>query len=165
MELTILILLLPFFSFLILGIGGKWMSHRTAGTIGTLILGAVAVLSYVTAIQYFSAPRLEDGTFATLIPYNFTWLPFTETLHFDLGILLDPISVMMSEHDTEGERFRHIEKLTNGYSAPEDACNSYQLVLQQLKAFEAALHQHIHLENNIVFPRTIQLETELQEHP
>lgn len=71
------------------------MSHRTAGTIGTLILGAVAVLSYVTAIQYFSAPRLEDGTFATLMPYNFTWLPFTETLHFDLGILLDPISVMM----------------------------------------------------------------------
>ena len=95
MELTILILLLPFLSFLLLGIGGKWMSHRTAGTIGTLILGAVAVLSYVTAIQYFSAPRLEDGTFATLIPYNFTWLPFTETLHFDLGILLDPISVMM----------------------------------------------------------------------
>ena len=95
MELTILILLLPFLSFLLLGIGGKWMSHRTAGTIGTLILGAVAVLSYVTAIQYFSAPRLEDGTFATLMPYNFTWLPFTETLHFDLGILLDPISVMM----------------------------------------------------------------------
>ena len=95
MELTILILLLPFFSFLLLGIGGKWMSHRTAGAIGTSVLGAVAVLSYVTAFQYFSAPRLEDGTFATLIPYNFTWLPFTETLHFDLGILLDPISVMM----------------------------------------------------------------------
>ena len=95
MELTILILLLPFLSFLTLGIGGKWMSHRTAGAIGTLILGAVTVLSYVTAFQYFSAPRLEDGTFATLIPYNFTWLPFTETLRFDLGILLDPISVMM----------------------------------------------------------------------
>lgn len=67
----------------------------TAGAIGTLVLGAVTVLSYVTAFQYFSAPRLEDGTFTTLIPYNFTWLPFTETLHFDLGILLDPISVMM----------------------------------------------------------------------
>ena len=93
MELTILILLLPFFSFLILGIGGKWMSHRTAGTIGTLILGAVAVLSYVTAIQYFSAPRLEDGTFATLIPYNFTWLPFT-TLTSTLS-LASLISVMM----------------------------------------------------------------------
>lgn len=95
MELTILILLLPFLSFLIVGIGGKWMSHRTAGIIGTLILGTVTVLSYVTAFQYFSAPRLENGTFATLIPYNFTWLPFTETLHLDLGILLDPISVMM----------------------------------------------------------------------
>ena len=45
MELTILILLLPFFSFLLLGIGGKWMSHRTAGAIGTLVLGAVAILS------------------------------------------------------------------------------------------------------------------------
>jgi NADH-quinone oxidoreductase subunit L len=71
------------------------MSHRTAGTIGTLVLGVVAVLSYVTAYRYFSAPRLADGTFETLTPYNVTWLPFTQTLHFDLGILLDPISVMM----------------------------------------------------------------------
>ena len=71
------------------------MSHRTAGTIGTLVLAAVTVLSYVTAVHYFSAPRLADGTFATLIPYNFEWLPFTETLTFNLGILLDPISVMM----------------------------------------------------------------------
>lgn len=90
MEYTILILLLPFLSFLALGIGGKWMSHRTAGTIGTLVLAAVTVLSYVTAVHYFSAPRLADGTFATLIPYNFEWLPFTETLTFNLGILLDP---------------------------------------------------------------------------
>ena len=95
MEYTILILLLPLLSFLLLGIGGKWMTHRTAGFIGTAVLGVVAVLSYVTAVQYFSAPRLEDGTFATWIPYNFEWLPFTETLTFNLGILLDPISVMM----------------------------------------------------------------------
>ena len=81
MEYTILILLLPL--------------HRTAGFIGTAVLGVVAVLSYVTAVQYFSAPRLEDGTFATWIPYNFEWLPFTETLTFNIGILLDPISVMM----------------------------------------------------------------------
>ena len=93
MEYTIL--LLPLLSFLLLGIGGKWMTHRTAGFIGTAVLGVVAVLSYVTAVQYFSAPRLEDGTFATWIPYNFEWLPFTETLTFNIGILLDPISVMM----------------------------------------------------------------------
>jgi len=95
MEYTILILLLPFLSFLILGIGGKWMSHRTAGLIGTVVLGAVTVLSYATAAIYFSNPRLADGTFETLIPYNFTWLPFTDKLSIDMGILLDPISVMM----------------------------------------------------------------------
>mgnify|MGYP000184701303 CR=1 FL=1 len=69
---------------------------------------------------------------------------------------------MMTEHDIEGERYRHIEHLTNGYTAPEDACNSYRLVLQQLKAFEEALHQHIHLENNIVFPRSIKMEAKLR---
>ena len=95
MEYTILILLLPLLSFLVLGLGGKWMSHRTAGLIGTAVLGAVAVLSYLTAIHYFTAPRLADGTFSTLMPYNCTWLPFTPTLSIDLGILLDPISVMM----------------------------------------------------------------------
>ena len=71
------------------------MSHRTAGMIGTVVLGAVTVLSYATAAIYFSSPRLADGTFETLMPYNFTWLPFTERLSIDMGILLDPISVMM----------------------------------------------------------------------
>ena len=95
MEYTILILLLPLLSFLVLGLGGKWMSHRTAGSIGTGVLSVVTVLSYLTAIQYFTAPRLADGTYATLMPYNCTWLPFTPSLSIDLGILLDPISVMM----------------------------------------------------------------------
>ncbi len=72
MELTILILLLPFLSFLILGIGGKWMSHRTSGYYRYADTGSSSsTIIYVTAFQYFSAPRLEDGTFATLIPYNF----------------------------------------------------------------------------------------------
>ena len=95
MEYTILILLLPFLSFLALGLGGKWMSHHTAGLIGTAALGVVAVLSYLTAGMYFSAPRLADGTYEALMPYNFKWLPFTESLSIDMGILLDPISVMM----------------------------------------------------------------------
>ena len=71
------------------------MSHRIAGLIGTAVLGLVAVLSYLTAGMYFSAPRLADGTYETLMPYNFKWLPFTESLSIDMGILLDPISVMM----------------------------------------------------------------------
>lgn len=96
MEYTLLILLLPFFSFLLLGICGKWLSHKTAGLIGTLVLGVVAVLSYTTAYAYFTLPRTAEGVFETLTPYNFTWLPFfNEGLHFDMGIQLDPISVMM----------------------------------------------------------------------
>lgn len=92
---TLLILLLPFLSFLFLGLVGKWLSHRTAGLIGTVVLGAVTVLSYYTAIQYFGADRV-NGVYQTLVPYNVTWLPFyDEGLHFDIGIMLDPISVMM----------------------------------------------------------------------
>ena len=87
---------MPFFSFLLLGICGKWLSHKTAGLIGTLVLGVVAVLSYTTAYEYFTLPRTAEGVFETLTPYNFTWLPFfNEGLHFDMGIQLDPISVMM----------------------------------------------------------------------
>ncbi len=91
---TFLILLLPLLSFLVLGLAGMKMSHKTAGLIGTTSLGIVTVLSYLTAFKYFTADRLADGTFATIVPYNFTWLPLGN-LHFDMGILLDPISVMM----------------------------------------------------------------------
>ena len=89
-----LILLLPALSFVILALAGMKMSHKTAGLIGTTSLGLVTVLSYMTAFAYFGADRLSDGTYATIVPYNFTWLPLGN-LHFDMGILLDPISVMM----------------------------------------------------------------------
>ena len=96
---SIWILLLPLISFLVIGLPEflnkkyAW-SHKVAGLIGTSSLGLVTVLSYLTAFKYFSADRLADGTFATFVPYNVTWLPLGH-LHFDLGILLDPISVMM----------------------------------------------------------------------
>ena len=89
-----LIPLLPLVSFLILGLAGMKMSHKIAGLIGTTSLGIVTLLSYFTAFHYFTAERCADGAFATLVPYNFTWLPLGN-LHFDLGIMLDPISVMM----------------------------------------------------------------------
>ena len=62
-----MILLLPVLSFLVLALAGMKMSHRAAGLIGSLSLGAVAVLSYATAYGYFTLPRLADGTFGTLI--------------------------------------------------------------------------------------------------
>ena len=91
---SFLILLLPALSFVILALAGMKMSHKTAGLIGTTSLGLVTVRSYLTAFVYFGADRLADGTYATVVPYNFTWLPLGN-LQFDMGILLDPISVMM----------------------------------------------------------------------
>ncbi len=93
-SFVFLILLLPALTFVVLGLAGMKMSHKVAGLIGTISLGIVTVLSYYTAFCYFTAGRGADGTFATLVPYNFTWLPLG-ALNFDLGILLDPISVMM----------------------------------------------------------------------
>ncbi len=90
---TVFILLLPLLSFLVLGLCGMKMRHKVAGLIGTCSLGAVTLLSYLTAFQYFTADRV-NGIYQTIVPYNFTWLPLGN-LHFDMGILLDPISVMM----------------------------------------------------------------------
>lgn len=97
MDYTILILLLPFFSFLLLGAFGKWFSHKAAGLVGTVVLGVVAVMAYYTAFEYFfQTPRTAEGVLPTLMPYNFTWLPFfVKGLSFNMGIMLDPISVMM----------------------------------------------------------------------
>ena len=95
MEYTILILLLPFVSFLFLGLAGMKLRPVVAGAIGTAVLAVVAVLSYTTAWEYFSAGRDAAGVFPTLIPWNTVWLPISGDLHIDLGILLDPISVMM----------------------------------------------------------------------
>ena len=94
MEYSLIILLLPLFMFLLLGLCGHKMSHRTAGLLGTTGLFIVTALAYTVAFQYFTLPRV-DGVYQTLIPFNIEWLHFTEHLHISLGILLDPISVMM----------------------------------------------------------------------
>lgn len=78
--------------------------------------------------------------------------------HF--GTVQNPIAMMMSEHDNEGENFRKISALSDGYTAPEDACNTYRVTFSLLKEFEEDLHKHIHLENNILFPKAIELEKE-----
>ncbi len=94
MEYTILILLLPLVSFLLTGLLGISLKPKTAGIIGTISLTLVALLSYYTAFQYFTTPKAE-GVWQTMMPYNFTWLNVGENLKIELGILIDPISVMM----------------------------------------------------------------------
>lgn len=77
------------------------------------------------------------------------------------GSVQNPINMMMEEHNTEGERFRKIAELGNNYNPPPDACNTYRVAFSLLKEFEDDLHLHIHLENNILFPKSVILENEL----
>ena len=82
-----------------------------------------------------------------------------DAAHF--GTVKNPIQMMMSEHTVEGNRFMKIEELTNNYTPPQDACNTYRVSFALLKEFEQDLHLHIHLENNILFPKAIEIEKEL----
>jgi regulator of cell morphogenesis and NO signaling len=74
------------------------------------------------------------------------------------GTVRNPVRMMMAEHDSAGDALRQIRAATNGYTAPPDACISFQTLYGALSEFEADLHQHIHLENNILFPRALELE-------
>src|SRR5690606_32955152 len=74
------------------------------------------------------------------------------------GTVQNPIRMMMHEHEGEGGRFRKIAALTNDYTPPEDACNTYRVTFALLKEFEEDLYLHIHLENNILFPKSIEME-------
>ena len=78
--------------------------------------------------------------------------PFFQTVR-------NPIHAMMKEHDSAGELVRQIRKASNDYKSPADACTSFQAVYQELRQFEKDLHLHVHLENNILFPRAVELET------
>lgn len=74
------------------------------------------------------------------------------------GTVNNPVRMMMKEHDVAGDILRELRKITNDYTVPSDACISFQTLYQALAELEADLHQHIHLENNILFPRAIKLE-------
>jgi regulator of cell morphogenesis and NO signaling len=75
------------------------------------------------------------------------------------GTVRNPIRMMMFEHDNAGNALRELRRLTQDYLVPAGACVSFQTLYRALPEFEADLHQHIHLENNILFPRAIALES------
>lgn len=76
----------------------------------------------------------------------------------NFGTVANPIEMMMHEHDVEGERFRRMRKLSSNYKIPKDACRTYIVTYELLNEFEDDLHMHIHLENNILFPKAILME-------
>lgn len=77
------------------------------------------------------------------------------------GSVQNPIRVMEHEHDSAGAALARLRELTAGYAPPADACNSYRALLGGLAELEADLHTHIHKENNILFPRAVELEATL----
>ena len=92
---TVFIPLIPLAMFLILGLTSGKMKPVISGYLGTLGMSVTAFLSYLTAFLYFTGKPAGSEAFEKIIPYNTVWLHFTDKLHVDLGILLDPISVMM----------------------------------------------------------------------
>jgi regulator of cell morphogenesis and NO signaling len=74
------------------------------------------------------------------------------------GTVDNPIRMMEAEHESAGEAMFEIRELTDGYQAPADGCTTYAVCLQELDAFEKDLHAHVHLENNILFPKASALE-------
>jgi NADH-quinone oxidoreductase subunit L len=92
---TIWIPLLPFLMFLLLGLAGHKLKPKLSGLLGTCGLAIITVLSYITAFKYFFTSEKVDGAYQKITAFNITWLQLTDKLHIDLGVLLDPISVMM----------------------------------------------------------------------
>lgn len=78
------------------------------------------------------------------------------------GTIENPVKVMEAEHEAAGALIAGINKLTGNFTPPEDACGTYRLLYSELKDFEKDLHMHIHLENNILFPKAVELEEKLK---
>ena len=74
------------------------------------------------------------------------------------GSVENPVRQMIKEHDSAGDALHALCEASRGYTAPDDACASYRELYRSLEAFEADLHTHVHLENNILFPRALQME-------
>jgi regulator of cell morphogenesis and NO signaling len=80
--------------------------------------------------------------------------PFFGTVHH-------PVRGMVLEHDNAGQVLRKMRRVSSGYSVPADGCTSFKALYQALEAFERDLHQHVHLENNILFPRALEMENQI----
>jgi len=92
---TFWILLIPFVMFVLLGLYGHKLKPKLSGLLGTAGLAIITILSYITAFKYFFTSEKVDGAYQKIIAFNHVWLQFTDKLHIDIGMLLDPISVMM----------------------------------------------------------------------
>jgi regulator of cell morphogenesis and NO signaling len=94
-----------------------------------------------------------------LFPYIIRMEKAETVLLAPFGTVKNPIRMMMMEHDTAGDILRKLRAVTSDYRVPSDGCISYQTLYQALQGLEKDLHQHIHLENNVLFPKAVELES------
>lgn len=127
-------------------------SHAELGTIQELFARTgQEMIAHMQKEEYVLFPYIEamqraadgNGSLET---------PFFQTVR-------NPIQTMMKEHDAAGDLIRQIREASAGYTPPAGACASLKALYDELKRFEADLHQHVHLENNILFPRAAEAET------
>ena len=114
---TILIPLLPFLMFLLLGLAGHKLKAKLSGLLGTAGLALITILSYFTAYKYFFSSEKAEAGYQKILAFNTVWLNLSDKLHIDLGVLLDPISVMMLVVITTVSLMVHIYSL--GYMKGE----------------------------------------------
>jgi len=124
---TVSILIIPFLMFILLGLAGHKLKPKLSGLLGTAGLGVITALSYLTAFFYFFRGERIDGAFQKITAYNSTWLQLTDKLHIDMGILIDPISVMMLIVITTVSLMVHIYSL--GYMKGEKGFERYYAFL------------------------------------
>ena len=116
------------------------LMQQVAGEMSSHMIKEEQILfPYIAA----AAESVEHGTPAPASPF---------------GSIDNPIAMMEAEHDAAGEAMASMRSLTGGFVPPPDGCTTYRVALQELEAFERDLHTHVHLENNILFPRARRLE-------
>jgi regulator of cell morphogenesis and NO signaling len=121
-------------------VSARTLFHRLCGDLKPHMYKEEAVLfPYIKALEQAVSRK-------TAMPFA----PF--------GTVNNPVRMMMSEHDTAGELLRELRAATTDYAVPDDACMSYRALYDALEGFERDLHQHIHLENNALFPRAVEME-------
>jgi len=122
----------------------------------------VNVLFHKIAEELISHMRKEEQILFPYIKKMVGIYNGTRTSHLSpFGTVNNPIKVMEEEHENAGDIFKTISNLTDGYTPPEGACNTFKALYSKLEEFEQDLHQHIHLENNILHPKAIVLERQI----
>ena len=112
---------------------------------------------------------LQDELTGHMFKEEHILFPYIETLETTVargepaptpffGTVRNPVRIMMQEHDDAGQALRGLREASSNYKVPADGCISFRTLYQALEEFEKDLHQHIHLENNILFPRAAELE-------